>query len=93
MKKLKEESKLLLGYAISGMGDQFYIFAIPLLMLSKTHSSIIMGLLTAVEISSYCLVRLDYRTHLRYLSKKKNYAYFTSDANVANTLCSNFDCQ
>lgn len=49
MKKLKEESKLLLGYAISGMGDQFYIFAIPLLMLSKTHSSIIMGLLTAVE--------------------------------------------
>lgn len=93
MKKLKEESKLLLGYAISGMGDQFYIFAIPLLMLSKTHSSIIMGLLTAVEYLPTALFGLIIGPHLRYLSKKKNYAYFTSDANVANTLCSNFDCQ
>lgn len=49
MKKRSQKSRLLIGYAISGLGDQFYIFAIPLLLLSKTHSSIIMGLLTAME--------------------------------------------
>lgn len=49
MKKLTQKNKLLLGYLISGFGDQFYIFAIPLLMLSRSHSAVIMGLLTAME--------------------------------------------
>ncbi|EEJ73087.1 MFS transporter [Lactobacillus ultunensis] len=49
MKSLTQKNKLLLGYLISGFGDQFYTFAIPLLMLSRSHSAVIMGLLTAME--------------------------------------------
>lgn len=51
MKKLNfsQKTNLLIGYAISGFGDQFYTFAIPLLMLTRSHSSLIMGLLTAME--------------------------------------------
>lgn len=47
--KLTPKFKLLLGYTISGFGDQFYTFAIPLLMLSRSHSAVVMGLLTAME--------------------------------------------
>lgn len=45
----KQSTQLLIGYTISGLGDQFYTFAIPLLMLTRSHSSITMGLLTAME--------------------------------------------
>lgn len=47
--KLTPKFKLLLGYTISGFGDQFYTFVIPLLMLSRSHSAVVMGLLTAME--------------------------------------------
>lgn len=48
-KHFSTKIKLLLGYTISGFGDQFYTFAIPLLMLSRSHLAVIMGLLTAME--------------------------------------------
>lgn len=71
MKKLSQKSKLLLGYAISGLGDQFYTFAIPLLILSKTHSSIIMGLLTAVEYLPTALFGLTIGPIFDIYSRKK----------------------
>lgn len=48
-KRNKPSQKLLIGYAISGFGDQFYTFAIPLLLLTRSKSAILMGLLTAME--------------------------------------------
>ncbi|WEV50632.1 MFS transporter [Lactobacillus sp. ESL0731] len=48
-KNLNNKRKLLLGYAVSGLGDQFYTFAVPLLMLTINHSSVTMGLLSAME--------------------------------------------
>lgn len=71
MKKLSQKSKLLLGYAISGLGDQFYTFAIPLLILSKTHSSIVMGLLTAVEYLPTALFGLTIGPIFDIYSRKK----------------------
>ncbi len=71
MKKLTQKSKLLIGYAISGLGDQFYTFAIPLLMLSRTHSSIIMGLLTAVEYLPTALFGLTIGPIFDMYSRKK----------------------
>ncbi|WEV38259.1 hypothetical protein OZX58_05855 [Lactobacillus sp. ESL0680] len=37
-KNFNNKRKLLLGYAVSGFGDQFYTFAVPLLMLTINHS-------------------------------------------------------
>lgn len=71
MKKLTQKSKLLIGYAISGLGDQFYTFAIPLLTLSRTHSSIIMGLLTAVEYLPTALFGLTIGPIFDMYSRKK----------------------
>lgn len=48
-KNFNNKRKLLLGYAVSGFGDQFYTFAVPLLMLTINHSSVTMGLLSAME--------------------------------------------
>lgn len=71
MKNLTQKNKLLLGYAISGLGDQFYTFAIPLLMLSRTHSSVIMGLLTAVEYLPTALFGLTIGPIFDIYSRKK----------------------
>lgn len=71
MKKKAQKSQLLIGYAISGLGDQFYIFAIPLLLLSKTHSSVIMGLLTAVEYLPTALFGLTIGPLFDIWSRKK----------------------
>ncbi len=71
MKNLSQKNKLLLGYAISGIGDQFYTFAIPLLMLSRTHSSVIMGLLTAVEYLPTALFGLTIGPLFDIYSRKK----------------------
>lgn len=71
MKKLSQKSKLLIGYAISGFGDQFYIFAIPLLILSKTHSSVVMGLLTAIEYLPTALFGLTIGPIFDVYSRKK----------------------
>ena len=71
MKNLTQKNKLLLGYAISGLGDQFYTFAIPLLMLSRTHSSVIMGLLTAVEYLPTALFGLAIGPIFDIYSRKK----------------------
>ncbi|WEV70476.1 MFS transporter [Lactobacillus sp. ESL0785] len=47
--ELNNKRKLLLGYTVSGFGDQFYTFAVPLLILAFNHSPVTMGLLTATE--------------------------------------------
>lgn len=68
---MKQKNKLLLGYAISGLGDQFYTFAIPLLMLSRSHSAVVMGLLTAMEYLPTALFGLIIGSFFDHYSRKK----------------------
>ena len=68
---MKQKNKLLLGYAISGLGDQFYTFAIPLLMLSRSHSAVVMGLLTAMEYLPTALFGLIIGSFFDRYSRKK----------------------
>ena len=68
---MKQDKKLLIGYAISGFGDQFYTFAIPLLLLTRSRSAILMGLLTAMEYLPTALFGLVIGSIFDKYSRKK----------------------
>lgn len=71
LKRKKTSQKLLIGYAISGFGDQFYTFAIPLLLLTRSRSAILMGLLTAMEYLPTALFGLVIGSIFDKYSRKK----------------------
>lgn len=45
----KQFIRLLVGYFLSGLGDQIYFVAVPLMVYTMTHSSIAAGTTTAME--------------------------------------------
>lgn len=77
---MKQDKKLLIGYAISGFGDQFYTFAIPLLLLTRSRSAILMGLLTAMEYLPTALFGLVIGSIFDIVFQKKDYVLFLNHA-------------